>query len=131
MTDSSGTAHAGAQLSLILDPDRQSMHFTISRDGKLLAGLVMNAEQLDNTMIGLGDVRSRMLPEVPTTLVPGTARDIKGTHYDFGVDERTGQLIFSVREPILGWLSFRFGAKLLERMLKIARSPQPASRTKQ
>jgi len=110
------------QLNLILEKDRKQVHLAITGNGKLHAGIVMTADQLDHTIEGLFQIRSRMLPEVPTELAPGLSREIKGTHYDFGLDTGTQELILSLRDPLLGWLSMRFGAKLLERMLKIARS---------
>ena len=58
----------------------------------------------------------------PTEFSPGIAREIKGTHYDFGISDTGQQLIFSVRDEDLGWLSFRFGGRLLERMLRVVNS---------
>ncbi len=60
----------------------------------------------------------------PTEYSAAASQQIKGTHYDFGIDENTQQLVFSVRDQSLGWLSFRFGVRLLERMLKVAKSAQ-------
>ena len=57
----------------------------------------------------------------PAEFSADIAREIKGTHYDFGISD-SGQLIFSVRDEALGWLSFRFGARLLERMLRVVNS---------
>ena len=58
----------------------------------------------------------------PTEFSADVAREIKGTHYDFGLSDNGQQLIFSVRDETLGWLSFRFGARLLERMLRVVNS---------
>jgi hypothetical protein len=143
---------SGPQLSLVLENDRKAMHVAIMRDGKVLSGVVLTAEQVDAAIVGIADVRSRMLPApstqpapvqsaaveqmppeptppepAPTEFSPGLVREIKGTHYDFGIDENTQQLIFSARDQGLGWLSFRFGVRLLERMLKVARSAQKPS----
>lgn len=142
---------AGPQLAMVLENDRKSMHLRIGKDGKLLAGLVLSADQVDGLLSGLAQVRGHMLPELlfkpeqgqsapveqavppteqaapepaPTEFSAAVAHQIKGTHYDFGIDENTHQLIFSVRDQGLGWLSFRFGVRLLERMLKVARSAQ-------
>jgi len=145
----------GPQLGMVLENDRKTMHLRIGQDGKLVAGIVLSAEQVEALMNGLAQVRDRMLPEppprptqvqadpvqsAPVELVPpepapaepapsefsaAIAQQIKGTHYDFGIDENTRQLIFSVRDQSLGWLSFRFGVRLLERMLKVARSASP------
>jgi hypothetical protein len=143
---------AGPQLAMVLETDRKSMHLRIGKDGKLLAGLVLSADQVDGLLSGLAQIRGRMLPELlfkpgpdqsaaveqatlapaeqaapepaPTEFSAAVAQQIKGTHYDFGIDENTQQLIFSVRDQGLGWLSFRFGVRLLERMLKVARSAQ-------
>ncbi len=135
---------AGPQLALMLEPDRKSMHLRIGQDGKLMAGIVLGAENLDGLLASLAQVRERMLPAppaqpapaqseplpepppAPTEFSPGIARDIKGTHYDFGVSDNGQQLIFSVRDEGLGWLSFRFGARLLERMLRVVNSAKKA-----
>jgi len=67
----------------------------------------------------------------PIDFSPDIAREIKGTHYDFGLSDNGQQLIFSVRDEALGWLSFRFGARLLERMLKVVNSvKKPTDGTK-
>ncbi len=110
------------QLNLLLANDRQTMHLTINGDGKLLAGIVLTADQLDRTIVALTALRGNMVPEFPTKLEGTEARAIKGTHFDFGIDETSKELIFSLRDRDLGWLSQRFGARLLERMLGIARS---------
>jgi hypothetical protein len=121
--------HPEPQLNLLLDDDKQTMHLTINGDGKLLAGIVLTAEQLDQMIAGLLSIRGDMAPEFPTTLgADDQIRGIKGTHFDFGVDEATRELVFSVRDPGLGWLSQRFGVSLLERMLKVARSFEKRSR---
>jgi hypothetical protein len=98
------------------------MHLTINGDGKLLAGIVLTADQLDRTIAALTALRGNMVPEFPTKLEGTEARAIKGTHFDFGIDETSKELIFSLRDKDLGWLSQRFGVHLLERMLGIARS---------
>jgi hypothetical protein len=111
------------QLSLRLAEDKQTMDLTIAGDGKLLAGIVLSAEQLDQMLAALTAIRGHMTPPFPTKLGDaGEARPIKGTHFDFAVDETSRALIFSLRDPELGWLSQRFGVRLLERMLGIARS---------
>jgi len=134
---------SGPQLSLVLEPDRKQMHVAIMRDGKVLSGVVLTAEQVDAAIVGIADVRSRMLPPpqkpesvltapaeppppepAPIEFSADVAHPIKGTHYDFGIDDKTQQLVFSVRDQGMGWLSFRFGVRLLERMLKVARSAQ-------
>ena len=118
---------SGAQLSLTLEPELRLMHLTINKDGKLMAGMVLSAEQMDNAIAGMMQVRSRMLPERPTQFSAGAAHEIKGTHYDFGIDGNSQELVFSLRDQALGWLSLRFGARLLERMLKVARTAQKPS----
>jgi hypothetical protein len=81
--------HPEPQLNLLLDDDKQTMHLTINGDGKLLAGIVLTAEQLDQTIAGLLSIRGDMVPEFPTTLSEGEqVRAIKGTHFDFGVRRR-------------------------------------------
>jgi len=144
-------AQTGPQLAMVLENDRKTVHLRIGKDGKLMAGIVLGADQVEALINGLAQVRDRMLPEPPPkaaaveaepvqaapvevppppeTAAPievsaAVAQQIKGTHYDFGIDENTHQLVFSVRDQSLGWLSFRFGVRLLERMLKVARSAQ-------
>jgi len=135
----------GPQLALMLEPDLKSMHLRIGRDGKLMAGIVLGAEHLEGLIGNLTQIRERMLPApaakaaapepaaapeaepaspgpAPTEFSSDIAREIKGTHYDFGLSDNGQQLIFSVRDETLGWLSFRFGARLLERMLRVVNS---------
>ena len=122
---------------------------------KLMAGIVLGPDHLEGLIDNLTQIRERMLPApaakpaepepapapsapvepasaepVPTEFSADIAREIKGTHYDFGLSDSGQQLIFSVRDEGLGWLSFRFGARLLERMLKVVSSAKsPASVT--
>ena len=116
----------GPQLGMVVDTDRKSMHLRIGQDGKLMAGIVLSADQVEGLMSGLAQVRDRMLPKpaaVSATVQPApveqaeaepappepapiefsaaVAQQIKGTHYDFGIDQNTQQLIFSVRDDSL------------------------------
>jgi len=147
----------GPQLALMLEPDMKSMHLRIGQDGKLLAGIVLGVDHLDGLIQNLEQIRGRMLPAppvaaaseepapaqqapaqpaapeaatpepAPTEFSPDVAREIKGTHYDFGLSDTGQQLIFSVRDEGLGWLSFRFGARLLERMLRVVDSAKTSA----
>jgi hypothetical protein len=115
--------HSEPQLNLLLADDKETMHLTVNGDGKLLAGIVLSAGQLDQVIAGLLTMRAHMTPPFPAKLGDcGEARSIKGTHFDFSVGEASRELIFSLRDPELGWLSQRFGVRLLERMLSVARS---------
>jgi hypothetical protein len=138
----------GPQLVLMLEPDLKGMHLRIGQNGKLIAGIVMSANHLESLIENMIQVRAKMLPPpveaapvepalveaapaqevsappvqvepAPIEFSPDAAREIKGTHYDFGLSDNGQQLIFSVRDEDLGWLSFRFGARLLERMLRV------------
>jgi hypothetical protein len=111
------------ELALLLEGNRQAMHITINDNGRLKVGMVLTADQLDGTIAALCQIRSQMLPEVPVDYSPDLeVHHIKGTHFNFDVDGTTGELVFALRDPARGWLSQRFGARLLERMLKIARA---------
>jgi hypothetical protein len=136
----------GPQLALMLEPDLKSMHLRIGRDGKLMAGIVLSADQLEGLIGNLTQIRERMRPvaaratapeatpvqpasaepepaqSAPPAFSPGIAREIRGMQYDFGISDNGQQLIFSVRDEALGWLSFRFGTRLLERMLRVVKS---------
>ncbi len=119
------------ELALILEENRQALHITISDQGRLKAGMVLSADQLDGTIAALCQLRGQMLPEVPPSYSADLeVHQIKGTHFNFDVDGATGELVFALRDPGRGWLSQRFGARLLERMLKIA-SAAAGSATKQ
>jgi hypothetical protein len=119
------------ELALLLEKNLQEMHLTINDNGRLKAGMVLTADQLDGTIAALCQIRSQMLPEIPADYSPGLeVHEIKGTHFNFDVDGATAELVFSLRDPGRGWLSQRFGARLLERMLKIA-STAAGSATKQ
>ena len=114
------TDQSAAQIGLILDPNLADMHLTIKKGEKVMAGIVLSADQLDDTIAGLIQVRNRMVPAFPSKLENGTpVRDIKGLHYDFQLDAEKQELIFSVEDKTLSWLSFRFGVRLLERMLTV------------
>jgi hypothetical protein len=114
-----------ANLKLIMEPGNRLMHITINDGNKLKAGMVLDARQLDGTIGALIALRGQMEPSFPPSISTGTdRRTITGTHYDFAVDESSGELVFSLRDAGLGWLSLQFGARLLERMLRIARTAQ-------
>ena len=111
------------ELALLLEENRQQMHITINDNGRLKAGMVLTADQLDGTIAALCKIRSQMLPEIPANYAPDLpVHEVKGTHFNFDVDTASGELVFALRDPGLGWLSQRFGARLLERRLTIARS---------
>jgi hypothetical protein len=110
-------------LGLVLERDRRLMHMTIRAGDTVKAGIVMSAQQVDDTIAGLIKARSRMLPGPAVTREDGTpVREIKGERFDFSIDPDTRELILALEDKGLGWLSFRFGVKLLERMLEIARA---------
>jgi hypothetical protein len=117
------------ELALLLEENRQQMHITISDNGRLKAGMVLTADQLEGTIAALVRIRSQMLPEVPAKYALDLpVHEVKGTHFNFDIDPASGELVFALRDPGLGWLSQRFGARLLERMLKIARSAGSATK---
>ena len=122
---------SGPELRLLVEDHRRDMHMQIVNDGQLRAAMVMTAGQLESTIAALSQIRAQMVPEVPVDY-PGApaVQEIKGTHFNFEVDPASGDLVFALRDPGRGWLSLRFGARLLERMLKIARTAA-ASGTKQ
>jgi hypothetical protein len=122
---------AGPELRLVVEDHRQEMHIQIVNDRQLKAAMVMTAAQLESTITALCQIRAQMLPEVPSDYADaGSVQEIKGTHFNFEVDAASKELIFALRDPARGWLSLRFGARLLERMLKIARAA-PGSGAKQ
>src|ERR1700735_1814549 len=55
-------AQLGPQLGMVVENDRKSMHLRIGQDGKLVAGIVLSAEQVEGLLAGLSQVRDRMLP---------------------------------------------------------------------
>jgi len=113
----------GPQLNLILAPNKETMDITINDGGTLRAGIVLSADQLSQTLTAMVQIRGQMSPEVPTKFPENPSpRVLRGTHFHFAVDGPSGELVLSLRDPGLGWLSLRFDAKLLERMLGIARA---------
>ncbi len=111
------------ELALLLEENRRQMHITINDDGRLKTGMVLTADQLDGTIAALCRIRSQMLPEIPVNYSPDLpVHEVKGTHFNFDVNVESGELVFTLRDASLGWLSQRFSARLLERMLKIAQS---------
>jgi hypothetical protein len=121
----------GPELRLLVEDSRQEMHIQIVNNGQLKAGMVMTADQLESTIAALCQIRANMQPEVPINYADtACVQAIKGTHFNFEVDPKSKELVFALRDPSRGWLSLRFGAGLLERMLKIARAAT-GSATKQ
>jgi hypothetical protein len=113
----------GPELRLLVEDNRQEMHIQIVNAGQLKAGMVMTAGQLESTIAALCQIRAQMQPEVPGNYADAaTVEAIEGTHFNFEVDQVSSELVFALRDPGRGWLSVRFGARLLERMLKITRS---------
>ncbi|MDB5395068.1 MAG: hypothetical protein JWM91_2574 [Rhodospirillales bacterium] len=114
------------QLNPLLADDKNTTHVTIKGDGKLLAGIMLTAEQLDQTIVGLLADHSRRyvsaIPDQDQASRQKSGPPYQGRPFRFGVDECSRELIFSLRDPSLGLLSQRFGGPLLERMLKLARS---------
>jgi hypothetical protein len=129
------TNQTAPQFGIAIEDDKRHMHVQILDGSTLKAGIVFNAPELDTVIASLIEIRAQMQPAVPETVSEApTPRHVKGTHFDFGIDGGSRELIFSLRDPGLGWLSLNFGARLLERMLKIARSAQvtdESSKTKQ
>ncbi len=113
----------GPQLTMTLASDHKTMNLVIADQGKVRAGIVLSAEQLDQIIAGLVRLRGEMKPEVPTEF-PERAPPplLRGTHYHFALEAQSGRLTFSLRNPGLGWLSFRFDGPILERMLGLARA---------
>ncbi len=117
------TDQSGPQLKLILDDDKKTMKFAISNDGVLRSGIVLSAAQLDQLIAGMAQLRAQMEPEVPIKFPEESpTHGAVGTHYHFGTDNYSGELILSLRNPGLGWMSFRLNVTLLERMLGVART---------
>jgi hypothetical protein len=54
-----------SMLNTKLRADLATMEINIVEGPQLVAGVVLNANQLDRVMVGLADIRSRMTPEVP------------------------------------------------------------------
>ena len=122
MTDQSGPDQSGPQLKLILDDDKKGMKFAITTDGMMRSGIALSAPQLSHLMEGMARVRAQMDPEVPIAFPKDAPPSgIDATHYHFGIDDESGALIMSMRNPGLGWISFRLTVGVLERMLRVAR----------
>ncbi len=117
------TNQTAPQFGIAIEDDKRHMHVQILDGSKLKGGIVFNSAELDTVIASLIDVRAQMHPAVPEKVSEApTPRNIKGTHFDFRIDGGSRELVFSLRDPGLGWLSLKFGARLLDRMLKIARS---------
>ncbi len=122
VSDQSVSDKSGPQLKLIVDDDKKNMKFAITNDGKLRSGILLSAAQLSHLMEGMARVRAQMEPAAPIDFpedAPPAAID--ATHYHFGIDDESGALILSMRNPGLGWISFRLTVGVLERMLRVAR----------
>lgn len=105
------------KLNVQLRPDHATMEFNIVTDHRMLAGVILSAEELDRVMAGLADIRSKMTPEVPVSFQhdkPTHRHD--ATKYIFGLDPFSEQFLMSFRSPGFGWLTFPVGPAEIEKM---------------
>jgi len=110
------------ELTLDLANDRKSMRLALNSDGKIDAGVILNAEQYDQIIAAMMAIRAQMLPEVPTRFpVASATHGMEGTHYHFGYDPHSEQVILSLRNSGLGWISFRFEPDKFQALLDEAR----------
>lgn len=120
-----------ATLNLQISPDSATILISVLRPKHKPAGVILTAEQLDNVMAGLADIRSKMTPEVPQSFLPDkpTHRH-SATKYIFGLDPFSEQFLLSFRSPGFGWLTFSVAAAEVEKMhgqLQVLKS-RPATR---
>jgi hypothetical protein len=99
---------SGPSLNVRIDEGGRTMQFGIIKDGQLAAGIQVTAEELDRIIGGLAQIRSQMSPPVPETLFPErTTNYAEATHYDVILNPAApDEVILSLRNPGLGWLSF-------------------------
>jgi hypothetical protein len=85
-----------------------------------VAGVVLDAGQLDKVMAGLADIRQKMTPEVPQQFPQGQpTHKHESTKYQFGLDPFSGAPVLSFRSPAFGWLTFHLVQDELEKMVSL------------
>jgi hypothetical protein len=106
------------QLTLDLAKDRTSMRLALTSKGKIDAGVILNAKQYDAIIAAMMAIRAEMVPEVPKDFpVDSPTHGMHGTHYHFGYDPVGKQIILSLRNSGIGWISFRFEPDKFQDML--------------
>jgi hypothetical protein len=106
------------QLTLDLAKDRKSMRLALTSKGKIDAGVILNAEQYDAIIAAMMAMRANMLPEVPVDFpMDRPTHGMTGTHYHFGYDPEGKQIVLSLRNSGVGWISFRFEPDKFQDML--------------
>jgi len=110
------------QLTLDLAKDRKSMRLALTSKGRIDAEVILNAEQYDAIIAAMMAIRAKMVPEVPTSYPIGSpTHGMTGTHYHFGYDPEGRQIVLSIRNSGVGWISFRFEPDKFQDMLDEAR----------
>lgn len=88
-----------------LGEDRQTAALTLPANPPVT--IKMNVVAVEEMMKILGNLRSAMLPEIPTALTPGqTVRAIKNPAWVTEPDAMIGDPILHVRDPRFGWLHY-------------------------
>jgi len=84
--------------------------------------VILNAEQYDAIIAAMMTIRAQMVPEVPTDFpIDSPTHGMHGTHYHFGYDPDGKQIVLSIRNSGVGWISFRFEPDKFQDMLDEAR----------
>lgn len=116
---------SGPTLNVRIDEGGRTMQFGIINDGQLAAGIQVTAEELDRIIGGLVQIRSQMTPPVPETFSPEkSAHYTEATHYEVALNPTADDLILSLRNPGLGWLSFVMPIGRLEEIARHSREAQ-------
>jgi hypothetical protein len=101
-----------------LRPDRQTMEVRIT-DGQrnTVADVVLTTQALDQVIVALGQIRSKMKPEVPQKFPRGQPTHQHGTtRYFFGIDPFTRHPALSFRSSAFGWMTFDLSSDEIERV---------------
>ena len=110
------------ELTLDLAKDKKSMRLAMISKGKIDAGVIVNAKQYDAIIAAMMAIRAQMVPEVPTDFpIDSPTHGMHGTHYHFGYDPEGKQIVLSIRNSGVGWISFRFEPDKFQDMLDEAR----------
>lgn len=116
------------------------INWSLSDDGKTVAlefatdppvRIVMNLEQVEETLRNLGEFRSRMTPEVAREFEPLRRFDnvVPGPQWYTQAEKLNGDTLLHIRDPRYGWLDYLLpwadAAKLAELLQGLA-STRPA-----
>lgn len=100
-------------LTSALSPDGRTMLIEVSSDGKNLAGVAVDASELDTVILNLALHRSNMEPKIPLDLDPNPKfrNIVRGATFHLSAviepPSTKGEVSLALHHPGLGWIAVR------------------------